>query len=212
MTVTFHQYQSLITVVAPIHSSCNSMLPLRHQAWKEVGLVIPQGTLPGAHCDRGGPPTWVGRLALTGHPASAGEQPQLRPTRSDGSPCTAGVAQHLHDWPELTGHLPLQGSNHNYDPPARMGRPALQGLHNTHVPAHREGTSLLCRGHARNTCSPTPTKGGRPCYTGAMHAYHGRSACMQGQTIIIYLSGRAAHAHTSYNPPPTSYIAYNPSQ
>ena len=94
------------------------MQPLRHQAWKEVGLVIPQGTLPGAHCDRGGPPTWVGRLALMGHPASAGEQPQLRPTRSDGSPCTAGVAQHMF-------------------PPTGRGRPCYAGaMHITHAAPH----------------------------------------------------------------------------
>ena len=189
--------------MALVHSLCNSILPLRHQAWKEVGLVIPQGTLPGAHCDRGGPPTWVGRLALTGHPASAGEQPQLRPTRSDGSPCTAGVAQHLHDWPELTGHLPLQRSNRNYDPPARMGRPALQGLHNTHVPAHREGTFLLCRGHAHNTCSPTPTKG----QGGSTMLYRGNARLPRE----IGVHARADNNHLSEWPcSPCTYIVQPP--
>ena len=162
--------------MALVHSSCNSILPLRHQAWKEVGLVIPQGTLPGAHCDRGGPPTWVGRLA-----------------RTDGSPCICRGATTTTTHPLGWVALHCRGCTTHMFPPTRRG------------------TSLLCRGHAHNTCSPTPTKGGQPCYTGAMHAYHGRSACMQGQTIIIYLSGRAAHAHTLYNPPPTSYIAYNPS-
>ena len=49
---------------------------------------------------------------------SAGEQPRLRPTRSDGSPCTAGVAQH-------TCSRPLGGDVL-----------VMQGMHITHAAPH----------------------------------------------------------------------------
>ena len=129
------------------------------------------------------------------------------------APALQGFAQHLHDWPELTGHLPSAGKQPQLRPTRSDGSPCTAGGCTTHM--------------------FPPTGRGRPCYAGAMHVTHaaphlprgvdpaiqgqctlttGDRRCMQGQTIIIYLSGRAAHAHTSYNPPPTSYIAYNPSQ
>ena len=112
--------KDLITVVALVHSSCNSILPLRHQAWKEVGLVIPQGTLPGAHCDRGGPPTWVGRLA-----------------RTDGSPCICRGATTTTTHPLGWVALHCRGCTTHMFPPTRRGRPCYAGaMHITHAAPH----------------------------------------------------------------------------
>ena len=87
------------------------------------------------------PHGWADWPELTGHPASAGEQPQLRPTRSDGSPCTAGVAQHLHDWPEPTGHPASAGKQPQLRPTCSDGSPCTAGV-TQHTCSHPPGGAM----------------------------------------------------------------------